>query len=131
MRLIQSVGDYQAPRERELLPRMMSENAAWRLTRMMEVTVHSGTSLSAFTKEDGSSYLGPIRVAGKTGTLKLASDTPTTSWFTGFAPSRNPEVVVTVMLENGDVWRETANEVARDLLRVHFAGRHGVQSPFD
>jgi cell division protein FtsI/penicillin-binding protein 2 len=129
MRLVRSLGDYRAPREREYLPRVMSENAAWRLTRMMEVTVHGGTSLSAFTKEDGASYLGPIRVAGKTGTLKPTADAPTTSWFTGFAPSRKPEVVVTVMLENGEVWREKANEVARDLLRIYFSGRHGIEGP--
>lgn len=130
MRLVKRSGDYVAPSGRELLPRMMSENAAWRLTRMMEVTVAGGTSLSAFSKEDGSSYLGAIRVAGKTGTLQRSTDGPTTSWFTGFAPSRKPRVVVTVMLQNGDVWRERANEVARDLLRVYFAGTRGVESPF-
>jgi penicillin-binding protein A len=115
---------------RQLLPRAMSENTAWRITRMMEQTVHGGTSLLAFTKQDGSSYLGPIRVAGKTGTLKRESTGSTTSWFTGFAPSRKPEFVVTVMLENGEVWREKANEVARDLMRVVFDGRHGIESPF-
>lgn len=129
MQLIESPPDA-PPLGRRLLPRVMSENTAWRLTRMMELTVHGGTSLMAFTKEDGASYLGPIRVAGKTGTLRQASKGSTTSWFTGFAPSRKPEVVVTVMLENGEVWREKANVVARDLLRVYFAGRHGIESPF-
>jgi hypothetical protein len=33
------------------------------------------------------------------------------------------------MLQNGDVWREKANEVARDMLRVYFAGAPGVDSP--
>jgi cell division protein FtsI/penicillin-binding protein 2 len=28
-----------------------------------------------------------------------------TSWFVGFAPSRNPEIVVSVMLVNGHTYR--------------------------
>jgi penicillin-binding protein 2 len=130
MSLVAESGDYVAPRRRQLLDRMMSENAAWRLTRMMEVTINGGTSLAAFSRDDGSSYLGAIRVAGKTGTLQRDEGGPTTSWFTGFAPSRKPRIVVTVMLQNGYVWREKANEVARDLLRVYFAGAPGVDSPF-
>jgi hypothetical protein len=47
-----------------------------------------------------------------------------TSWFMGFAPSQKPEIIVSVMLENGSVWRHKANELARDLLRHYFHG-HG------
>lgn len=130
IRLVDSAGDYAAPKQRETLGRVMSANTAWRLTRMMEVTVHSGTSLEAFSNHRGTSHLGAMRVAGKTGTLKLRPSSPTTSWFTGFAPSRKPEVVVTVLLQNDDVWRSKANELARDLLRVYFKGRKGVSDPF-
>lgn len=108
----------------------MSPATARRLRRMMEVTIHSGTSLEAFTSESGQSYLGQIRVAGKTGTLRPQSDGPTTSWFIGFAPSRSPELVVAVMLENSAVWRRKANYVARDLLRAYFQDRPGVTHPF-
>lgn len=98
----------------------------------MEVTVHSGTSLSAFADAQGSSYLGAIRVAGKTGTLQPSSEAPTTTWFVGFAPSHRPEVVLAVKLDNGKIWRQKANEVARDVLRVWFArrGQRGVSDPF-
>lgn len=103
------------------------------LTRMMEFTVHSGTSRKAFSDEAGRNLLGDIRVAGKTGTLRANADAPMTSWFTGFAPSRHPELVVAVLLNNGEIWRQKANEVARDLLRYYFAERsaRGVTSPFD
>lgn len=113
------------------LPRVISEKTAWRLTRMMEVTVHSGTSLEAFSRPDAQSYLGDIRVAGKTGTLQRGKEAPITSWFTGFAPSRQPKVVVTVLLQNSTLWRRKANEVARDLLRATFAGHRGVSHPFE
>jgi penicillin-binding protein A len=108
----------------------MSPATARRLRRMMEVTIHSGTSLEAFTSESGGSYLGQIRVAGKTGTLRPNAEGPTTSWFIGFAPSRSPELVVAVMLENSPVWRRKANDVARDLMRAYFHDRPGVSHPF-
>ena len=104
---------------------------ARRLRRMMEYTVHSGTSREAFLAPDGRSFLGDIRVAGKTGTLQLGPQDPTTSWFIGFAPSRAPEVVVSVMLDNGPVWRRKANQVARDLLRAYYRGAPGVTHPFE
>jgi cell division protein FtsI/penicillin-binding protein 2 len=111
-------------------PRAMSRTTARRLRRMMEVTIHSGTCLEAFTSETGASYLGQIRAAGKTGTLRPNADGPTTSWFIGFAPSRSPELVIAVMLENSPVWRRKANYVARDMMRAYFHDRPGVTHPF-
>jgi penicillin-binding protein A len=108
---------------REVLGRVIEKRTADELTRMMEITVRSGTSREVFHDDTGRPYLCHIRVAGKTGTLKPPGGSTTTSWFTGFAPSRNPEIVITVLLKNGRVWRRKANEVARDLLRVHFAER--------
>lgn len=111
-----------------------SARTAQRLTRMLEVTVETGTSRAAFTAPDGKRYLPGIRVAGKTGTLRPGPGEDTmTSWFVGFAPSRNPEIVVSVMLVNGQTYRRRANELARDLLRTYFHA-HGhartVTDPF-
>lgn len=109
--------------------RLVPATVAAQLARMLEVTVHSGTSLGAFTDERGENYLGDIRVAGKTGTLQPDPAGPMTSWFAGFAPSRRPEVVVSVLLQNGPVWRTKANALARDVLRVYFKGRRGITPP--
>ncbi len=119
-------------KSRTLEGRAISEPVAHTLRRMMEVTVHAGTSLDAFSSADGRSHLGSIRVAGKTGTLKPSARAPTTSWFVGFAPSRKPEVLVSVVMQNGKVWRQKANQIARDMLRVWFARRRaaGVSDPF-
>jgi hypothetical protein len=40
-------------------------------------------------------------------------------------------VVIAVALQNGKVWHQRANEVARDLLRYYFAerGYRGVEAP--
>jgi cell division protein FtsI/penicillin-binding protein 2 len=106
--------------EAETPTRILKKATARRLTKMMEVTVRSGTSRGVFHDESGRSLLPGVRVAGKTGTLRPGSRSETTSWFVGFAPADKPEVVVSVMLENGAVWRQRAAEVARDLLRVYF-----------
>jgi penicillin-binding protein A len=118
-----------SPARLELTGRVMRPWTAQKLTRMMELTVHGGTSFGVFSDETGRSLLGDLRVAGKTGTLHR--DGSTTSWFVGFAPSRSPEIVVSVMLLNADVWRSKANEVARDMMRVYFAGRgrSGIADP--
>jgi len=109
-----------------------SPRTAQRLTRMLEVTVETGTSRGAFTAPDGKRYLPGIRVAGKTGTLRPEQGEDTmTSWFIGFAPSRSPEIVVSVMLVNGHTYRRKANELARDLLRTYFHAHGHAQSVSD
>lgn len=132
VRIVRSVGDWHAPAGRTLVRRVMHDGTAYELRRMMEVTVHAGTSLEAFSDKDKHSYFGAMRLAGKTGTLQLSDDSPTTSRFVGFAPSRAPDVVVSVQLDNGKVWRRKANEVARDMLRAYFATKNtpGVTAPF-
>jgi peptidoglycan glycosyltransferase len=131
LRVVEESGSYQAPDTADVVGRVMRASTAQALMRMMEVTVREGTSKDAFLDANGKTFLPNIRVAGKTGTLQPSSKGPTTSWFTGFAPSRSPEVIVTVMLQNGKVWHEKANEVARDLLRGYFheRGRSGVGDP--
>ncbi len=104
--------------------RVLKSRTAERIRRMMEVTVRSGTCHHAFTDERGRPYLGSMRVSGKTGTLRPEANEGMTSWFMGFAPSQKPEIIVSVMLENGTVWRHKANELARDFLRSYFHG-HG------
>ncbi|HYP78608.1 MAG TPA: penicillin-binding transpeptidase domain-containing protein [Polyangiaceae bacterium] len=116
----------------QVVGRVLKPLTAARLRRMMEVTVRSGTCRHAFSDANGRPYLGSIRVSGKTGTLRPEANEGMTSWFIGFAPSQNPEVVISVMLENGAVWRHKANELARDLLRSYFHahGRPWISDPF-
>src|SRR6187431_852610 len=115
----------------QVMGRVLKPLTAARLRRMMEVTVRSGTCRHAFSDASGRPYLGNMRVSGKTGTLRPEANEGMTSWFIGFAPSQNPEVVVSVMLENGAVWRHKANELARDVLRSYFHnhGRPWISDP--
>lgn len=115
--------------------RVMGSTTAHRLERMMEVTVESGTARSAFHDDLGNPLLGRVAVAGKTGTLHPSESARdgAASWFIGFAPARQPTVIVSVLLENGGVWRRKGAEVARDVLRAYFAARGtaGVRPPLE
>jgi cell division protein FtsI/penicillin-binding protein 2 len=130
--LVEQAGDYLASSEPEVVGRVIGARTAYLLTRMMEVTVHSGTALEAFTDERGRTFFGALRVAGKTGTLQPRPTAPTASWFVGFAPSRRPELALAVLLQNGRLWRRQAKEVGRDVLRSYFSGRgfRSVTAPF-
>jgi cell division protein FtsI/penicillin-binding protein 2 len=108
--------------------RVMSSRTAHRLRDAMEVTIHSGTARSSFVNQYGRSTVGPVQVAGKTGTLQETPGGPTTSWFVGFAPSENPSVVVSVVLQNPPKWHQRGHEVGRDLIRAYLASV-GVQLP--
>lgn len=135
LRIVARADHYEASEELTTEGRVLSPRTAQRIERMMELTVSGGTARSAFHDEQGRSLLGPIRVAGKTGTLHPsdASDEGLASWFIGFAPARSPSIVVSVLLENGTVWRKKAVEVARDMLRAHFVrqGVAGISPPDD
>jgi peptidoglycan glycosyltransferase len=137
--VVQSVKDevgeiYHGPTGRQEVRRVVEENIASQVTTMMENTVESGTSYRSFHDRNGHPYLPDIRVAGKTGTLtKPATDGPFYTWFVGFAPSRKPEVAISVMVANHLKWRVKATNVACDMLRVYFAdkGAPGVKDPGD
>jgi penicillin-binding protein A len=108
--------------------RVMSSKTARRLRDAMEVTIHSGTARSSFVDGQGRSTVGPVQVAGKTGTLREQAHGPTTSWFVGFAPSEDPQVVVSIVLQNPTKWHQRGHEVAREVLRAYLS-RRGVAVP--
>lgn len=125
---------YRGPTARQVVRRAMDPGTAEALTTMMESTVENGTSYRSFHDRSGRPYLPDIRVAGKTGTLtKPTSEGPFYTWWVGFAPSRKPEVAVSVMVANRAKWRVKATHVACDMLRVYFAdkGAPGVKDPSD
>lgn len=59
----------------------------------------------------------PFSVAGKTGTAQWNAEKDTHAWFTSFAPFNNPQIVVTIMLEEGGEGSRTASHVAADFYR--------------
>ena len=125
---------YKGSTTRQVVRRVIEESTASQIVTMMENTVESGTSYRSFHDKAGKPYLPDIRVAGKTGTLtKPTAEGPFYTWFVGFAPSRKPEVAISVLVANRAKWRTKATYVACDMLRVYFAdkGAPGVKDPSD
>ncbi len=58
-------------------------------------------------------------VAGKTGTAQTSGETPN-AWFAGFAPYRNPEILVVVVMEEGES-SDKAVRVAHDIFSRYFS----------
>jgi len=74
-------------------------------------TILKGTGWRANIKE--------LAVAGKTGTAQNPQG-ETHAWFIGFAPYENPEVCITVFIENGGEGGEIAAPIARAMLEKYF-----------
>lgn len=59
----------------------------------------------------------PIEVAGKTGTAQVPGKDKLHAWFTAFAPYDDPQIVITVMVEEGGEGFSTAAPVAKEAFR--------------
>ena len=90
----------------------ISRQTAGLLTRMMVDSVEVGVS--------GRAGISGVAVAGKTGTAENGTSEPYTLWFTGFAPAEAPEVVVTVVVEDGGGIGQngTGNQIAAPIARA-------------
>ncbi len=69
----------------------------------------------------GGAKMVRVKVGCKTGTAQIGGekDNPH-AWITAFAPFYNPEVVVTVLVENGGEGSSIAGPIARDILKEYF-----------
>ncbi|MCK4745327.1 penicillin-binding protein 2 [Candidatus Parcubacteria bacterium] len=59
----------------------------------------------------------PIKAAGKTGTAEHSKGKDPHAWFTCFAPFDNPEIVLAVLIEEGEGGSKTAAPVAKEILK--------------
>lgn len=61
-----------------------------------------------------------IDLGCKTGTAESGGDNEPHAWFTVFAPYEDPEILITVLVENGGQGSDVAAPIARELLRLYF-----------
>lgn len=62
-------------------------------------------------------YNLPIQIAGKTGTAQWHPTKDNHAWFTSYAPYNNPEIVVTILIEEGKEGSSVAVPIAEDFYR--------------
>jgi penicillin-binding protein 2 len=107
----------------------ISEDTVDKLTRYMQEVIEPGGTAYG-------SRLAGVELCGKSGSaqtvsaqafaaLKDKGEHKDTAWFVGFAPRRNPEIVVTVLIQNtmlhgGDV----AAPVVRDVVKAYYDKYH-------
>ena len=80
--------------EPEILNTSVSPETARQLTEWMVDVVDNGTASAA--------QVSGVKVAGKTGTAEV-ENRGDNAWFTGFAPADDPEVVISIVMEDVDL----------------------------
>lgn len=78
-----------------------------------EVTRDGGTAWPFFTF--------PIATAGKTGTAEYGNTNKTHAWYTGYAPSDDPQIVVTVLVEGGGEGSSVASPIVKEAFRWYLS----------
>ena len=121
-RLADSVLHEDGSVERQIAPDVIEKNVAdeqWLkvIREGMRQTITEGSGRAAF---DGVGF----SVAGKTGTAQHGNQEKTHAWFVGFAPYENPEIVVTVIVEDGGEGHAAAAPVARAMLEAWWRSEH-------
>ncbi|MCR5100969.1 MAG: penicillin-binding protein 2 [Butyrivibrio sp.] len=92
--------------------KLMSSEEASILTEMMKGVVETGTA----SRLKGLSYTA----AGKTGSAEFKeSSSDSHAWFTGFAPAEDPQICVTIIIENAGSGGEYAVPLAKRLFDAY------------
>ncbi len=94
----------------ETLSTPITSQTAGILAQAMVETVRSGTGTTA--------SISGIQVAGKTGSAQNPSG-DTHAWFIGFAPADEPEIVVSVVVENAGGGSAVSAPIAREIIKQY------------
>lgn len=96
----------------EKYKRLMSSEESEVLQKMMEQVVQTGTA----SKLKGLSY----SAAGKTGSAEFNSQSDSHAWFTGYAPAEDPQICVTIIVENAGSGGSYAVPIAKRIFDAYF-----------
>jgi len=99
---------------------VLAPERAGELREMLIETTTRGTARRAFRQRNGRPLLGPIQVAGKTGSLSGDDPKGRYEWFVGVAPADAPRIAIAVLVVQQKVWWRNASQIASDVLRRVF-----------
>lgn len=105
-------GDEVDTTEPEAYKRLMTDNEASLLGELMKGVVQNGTASSL----NGRGYT----VAGKTGSAEYNESGASHSWFVGYSNVDNPDIVVSVIVEDGGTGSEAAVPIAADVFDAYY-----------
>jgi penicillin-binding protein 2 len=122
--IVEKITDQQGNVVRTIDPVVKAQQVVSQST--MQV-VREGMRQAATSGSARSLQILPVSSAAKTGTAQFGDPDKTHAWVTVFAPYENPEIAVTVLIEEGGQGSETATPIVREALLRYFADR-SVQS---
>jgi penicillin-binding protein 2 len=99
-----------------------------------------GTAYGTLHVGSAGADLATIELSGKTGSAQVISndllkkqgrgaDQKDNAWFVGFAPRRNPDIVVAVLVQGGEHGATAAAPIARDVVKAFYDKKHGKFPP--
>lgn len=93
---------------------LLSQGESDALKQFMRKVVTEGTASALETDA--------YKVCGKTGSaqVKVGNELKTNAWFVGFAPMEDPEIAISVIVEEGETGGKTAAPIARKVLDQYF-----------
>jgi len=102
----------------------LSEDTTEKITQAMFGVVNEGGTAAGVRLEG-------VELCGKTGSAQVISAEglkragrqrrfSDNAWFVGYAPRRNPEIVVAVLVEGGEHGASAAAPVARDIIKAYY-----------
>lgn len=104
------------------MQQVMTPGLAAELREMLIETTESGTARRGFRAPGGGNRLGPVRVAGKTGSLSGSDPAGRYEWFAGVAPADEPKIAIAVVVVQQGRWSLHASQVAGEVLEGVFCG---------
>jgi cell division protein FtsI/penicillin-binding protein 2 len=108
--------------------RVLDPDLTQELRAMLVDTTQLGTARRAFRGRGGKPVLGPVSVAGKTGSLSGKGPDGRYEWFIGVAPADSPRIAVATVIVQDALWWRTASQIAADVLRGVFCDRNGCRA---
>ena len=93
---------------------LLSQSESDALKQFMRQVVTEGTASALQTDA--------YKVCGKTGSaqVKVGGELKTNAWFVGFAPMEDPEIAISVLVEEGETGGKTAAPMARKVFDQYF-----------
>lgn len=65
----------------------------------------------------------PVATAAKTGTAQFGNNKQSHAWFTAFAPYKNPQIALVVLIEGGGEGSRVSQPVAKKILEYYFKNK--------
>lgn len=117
--IVQKIIDKNKNLIKEIKPEIIRENFVNQENLQI---VRQGMRLAVTSPSGSSNLLNslPVSSASKTGTAQIFQKKHYHNWITVFAPYENPEIVLTIMIENIKIMRIPALSAAKEILEWYF-----------